>query len=221
MTPRFALFLAAALASLSAADAPVAKAPEAPPAVPTVIESGTAEMVSTEKETTFTFSKGVKVTATNMELTCADLIVIATRVGDPKATLGDQQNFKSLVATGGVRIVQQDREALAQRAEVFPGEDKVILSGDPVVRSIKDGWQQTAPGMQLILFRGERRAVIPEEAGKRVRIALPPLKDLGYDKDKPKAETPPAAAPPPAADAAPASDPAPAPTVTFPRPAPQ
>ena len=50
--------------------APGAEPPPAPgapkaPLVPTEIVSGAAEMVSTDKETTFTFSKGVTVTPTS------------------------------------------------------------------------------------------------------------------------------------------------------------
>ncbi len=185
----------------SAPAAPAAATATAPiPVVPTVIESGAAEMVSTEKETTFTFSRGVKVSATNMILTCDDLVVIARRSGDPAATLGKQENFKSLIATGNVRIVQNDREATCGRAAVYPGEDKVELTESPVVRSTKEGWVQTGP--KMILHRGERRAVIEGNATERPRLTLPPLKDLGYDKEKPKEKTP-GAAPAPAAPGTP------------------
>ncbi len=182
---RSAETLKSAAAQPAPATPAVPSTPATPP-VPTVIESGAAEMVSTEKETTFTFTKGVKVTATNMTLTCSDLVVVAVRGGDPSATIGNQQNFKSLIATGGVRIVQNDREALAQRAEVFPGEDKVILSGNPIVRSTKDGWEQNGQGMQLVLYRGERRAILEGPEGTRAKLIMPPLKDLGYDMEKEK-----------------------------------
>src|SRR5687767_7087073 len=144
-----------------------AATPPATPPVPTVIESGSAEMVSTEKETTFTFRNGVTVTATNMKMTCDHLEVIARRSGDPQATFGKQENFKSLVAQGTVHIVQTDREATCDRAEVFPGEDKVVLTGNPKVRSI-DG-QYEASGPKMVLHRGERRAQIIAEAGERPR----------------------------------------------------
>jgi lipopolysaccharide export system protein LptA len=177
---------------------PSAAAPATPP-VPTVIESGSAEMVSTEKETTFTFRNGVTVTATNMKLTCDHLEVIARRSGDPNATFGKQEDFKSLVAVGGVRIVQSDREATCDRAEVFPDEDKVVLTGNPVVRST-DG-QYQASGPKMVLHRGERRAQIIADAGERPRISLPPLKDLGYEKEKEKMKDakkgPPSTAPAP------------------------
>jgi lipopolysaccharide export system protein LptA len=170
-----------------------APAPATPP-VPTVIESGSAEMVSTAKETTFTFRNGVTVTATNMKLTCDHLEVVALRSGDPAATFGKQEDFKSLVAVGGVRIVQSDREATCERAEVFPGEDKVVLTGNPVVRSMDGQYQATGP--KMVLHRGERRAQIIGEAGERPRISLPPLKDLGYEKEKEKKKAGEKAAPP-------------------------
>ncbi|MES2692005.1 MAG: LptA/OstA family protein [Verrucomicrobiota bacterium] len=155
------------------------KAPAAAPTppVPTVIESGSADMISTATETTFTFRTHVVVSATNMKMTCDELVVVAKRSGDAAATIGKQENFKSLIATGNVRIVQGDREATCGRAAVYPGDDKVELTESPVVRSIKEGWSQTGP--KMILYRGERRAVIEGTATERPRLTLPALKDLG------------------------------------------
>jgi lipopolysaccharide export system protein LptA len=208
------------LSRLVAAEPPVPSPPAAAaatpagptaPLVPTVVESGAAEMVSTEKETTFTFRDGVVVTGTNLKLTCDHLEIIARRTGDPAATFGKQENFKSLVARGNVHIVQSDREATCERAEVFPGDDKVVLSGSPKVRSV-DG-QYQASGPKMILHRGERRAEIVGDGGERPRLTLPALKDLGYEKEKPKA--------PKAGATAPAAPPTPAPNApasTEPRP---
>jgi lipopolysaccharide export system protein LptA len=205
LVPRFAVSAGEPAATTQAA------AP-ATPVVPTVIESGTAEMVSTAKETTFTFGNGVTVSGTNLKMTCENLEVVARRSGDPEATFGKQENFKSLVATGNVRIVQSDREATCERAEVFPDDDKVVLTGNPKVRST-DG-QYQASGPKMVLHRGERRAQIIAEGGERPRISLPPLKDLGYEKEKKKAPskgTPEAGTPP---------EPTP-PPITVPIPAPQ
>lgn len=170
------LLIAATLASAVRAAEKAPPTPATPP-VPTVIESGSAEMVSTATETTFTFRTNVSVTATNMKLTCDELVVIAKRSGDPEATIGKQENFKSLIATGNVRIVQADREATCGRAAVYPGEDKVELTENPIVRSTKEGWVQTGP--KMVLYRGERRAVIESTATERPRLTLPALKDLG------------------------------------------
>lgn len=194
------LLFAALATGVPGADPAPAVAPAVAP-VPTVIESGSADMVSTEHETTFTFRSKVTVTATNMKLTCDELVVVARRSGDPAATLGKQENFKSLIATGQVRILQNDREATCGRAAVYPDDDKVELTENPVVRGLKEGWVQTGP--KMVLYRGERRAVIEGTATERPRLTLPPLKDLGYEKEKPKAKAGAKSAPPAAAGEAP------------------
>jgi lipopolysaccharide export system protein LptA len=188
------LLALAVCAAVRAADPAAAPTPpataatsaSAAPLVPTVIESGKAEMVSTEKETTFTFKDAVTVTATNMKLMCDELVVVARRSGDVAATIGKQEKFKSMLATGNVRIIQNDREATCGRAEVFPDEDKVVLTENPRVKVQGDDHIITGPRMEL--HRGERRAVILSDATARPTITLPALKDLGYDKEKPKAK---------------------------------
>lgn len=178
---------------LRAAPAPVATAP----LQDTEIEAGTAEVISSATETTFHLGKGVKVTGTNLKLTCDTLVVVAKRTGDPKATLGKQENFKSLIATGHVRILQNDREAHCERAEILPGEDKVVLTGNPRIRSL-DG-QYQASGDTMTLYRGQRRAVIDSGGDGRPTFTLPPLQDLGYEKEQAKKK--PAVSQPPAAPA--------------------
>jgi len=218
MILRRAFPLLLALGVSAAAPRAAEPAPAAPPAAaptPTVIESGSADMVSTPTETTFTFRENVSVTATNMKLTCDLLVVIARRSGDANATIGKQEQFKSLIATGNVRIVQADREATCGRAAVYPGEDKVELTENPVVRSVKEGWVQTGP--KMVLYRGERRAAVEGTATERPRLILPALKgrgDLGEDGKKKKAPAKDAPASSASTDAAPAAPQAP--TITVP-----
>jgi len=161
----------------------------AEPLAPTVIEcAGLFETVSTDTETTSTFRDKVFVTGVNLKLSCDFLKVVAIRKGDPAAAIGEYGYFKSLIATGNVRIVQGDREATCGRAEVLPGEDRIVLSEDPVVRSLDD--QYVAAGPRLVLYRGQRRAVIEGTPEERVRITLPPLKDLGFDEENRPAGAP-------------------------------
>jgi lipopolysaccharide export system protein LptA len=163
----------------------------------TIVEcAGLFETISTDTEITSTFRDKVVVTGTNLKLTCDFLTVVAIRkAGDAPAALGKYGYFKSLVATGHVRIVQGDREATCARAEIFPGEDKIILNGKvdgalPRVRSLDD--QYSAEGERIVLYRGQRRAVIENESttGPGTRITLPAIKDLGYDKNSPTADEP-------------------------------
>lgn len=183
MTFRFLrpLFVSLALFSLLHA--------EEPPR--TVIEcAGLSETLATDTETIATFRDKVVVTGNNIKVTCDFLKVVASRQGDPKATIGKYGYFKSLVATGNVRIIQGDREAVCGKAEIFPGEDRVVLSRlaktdpFPTVRSTDE--QYTATGPRMILYRGQRRATIEPEDGVGGQIILPPIKDLGFSKDKPE-----------------------------------
>ena len=167
--------LAASWLSAEAADQP---APD------TVIQSRSCEITSTDTQTLSVFTGDVVVTGNNIRLTCDRLDVVSLRSGGKQDTLGKQERFKSLVATGKVRIVQGEREAMCEHAEVLPGEDRITLSGGPVV--IDHGNNSTATGEPLILYRGERRIT-----GTNVRIVLPPLKDLGFDQHLPPSAPPP------------------------------
>jgi lipopolysaccharide export system protein LptA len=170
------------------------------PAQPTVIESRSLEMRSTDKETIAIFHENVVVTGTNLRLTCDHLEVVASRVGDTSATVAKLDQFKSLVATGRVRIVQGDREVTCGRAEVLPLEEKIILTESPVV--IDHSGPYTERGTRIILLRGERRVIVENSV-----FQGPPIIDLGFDRKEP------AAGSKPIADGAadPASVPAPAP----------
>lgn len=152
--------------------------PQSAAAQTTDISSDSMEMWSTDTETKGTFSGNVVVTGNDLKLTCDRLEITATRIGDKTATVGTLDKFKYLLASGKVRIVQGDREATCGRAEVFPRENKIILTERPMV--VDHGSEATYVGSQLRLFRGQRRV-----EGDDIKITFPPIKDLGFDKDEP------------------------------------
>lgn len=143
----------------------------------TVIESESFDLRSTDTEMTSVFTGRVVLTGTGLRMTCDRLEIVALRAGDPKATIGKVEDFKSLLATGNVRIIQGEREAACGRAEVLPGDDKIILTGSPVVVDHSVNWTWT--GDELEMLRGERQV-----RGKNVRFTGPPIKDLGVDLTK-------------------------------------
>ncbi|MCX6936368.1 MAG: hypothetical protein NTU80_00500 [Verrucomicrobia bacterium] len=167
----------------------------AEPPVPTELRSVQLVMTSTDDETTALATGNVILTGTNLRITCDQLTVVATRIGDKTATVGTLEKFKYILATGNVRIVQGDRESTSQRAEVFPREDKVVLSEEPVIIDHSNGF--VAAGEKITLFRGKREVLVDKP-----RFTGPPVGDLGAT-----------ATPKPAAPAT-----APDPTVTFPKP---
>jgi lipopolysaccharide export system protein LptA len=169
--------------------------------VPTELRSEKLEMTSTDDETTAVATQNVILTGTNLRITCDQLTIIATRLGDKDATVGDIEKFKYILATGNVRIIQGDRESTSQRAEVFPREDKVVLSEDPVIIDHSNGF--VAAGEKITLFRGKREVFV-----EKPKFTGPPVGDLSATA-APKA-TPPASKP--------TAKPAPASGVTFPKP---
>ena len=165
--------------------------PAAP--VPTELTSDFLEMTSTDEETTAVATKNVVLTGTNLRITCDQLTIIATRIGDKDATIGTVERFKYILATGNVHITQGDREATSQKAEVFPREDKVVLSIDPVVIDHSNG--VVGAGERITLFRAKREAII-----EKPKLTGPSIKDLSATADaktdasppKPRPQTPPA-----------------------------
>jgi lipopolysaccharide export system protein LptA len=174
---------AAALALIPAARS--ADAPET-----TIDCAGLAESTSTDTETTTIFHDQVVAVGNGITLNCDYLKVVATRMSEKSTTLGKHDTFKYLLATGNVKIVQTDRVATCGRAEVFPGEDRIVLTENPVVRIESEHY--VASGPRMVLYRGQRRAVIEGTPTERSHITLPAIKNLGFPADNP-AEPAPAA----------------------------
>ncbi len=193
--------LLTALLALPLAPRLLAAAAAEPALVPTQITCNYAESVRTDKEMNTVFTGDVVVTATNMSLRCDRLEVVSFVGGAKDEIIAKENQFKSLIAIGHVRIVQGSREATCGRAEVLPGDDKIILSERPLVVDAETGW--TYSGKNLYLLRGERRV-----HGEKVTFTGPAVKDLGFDKKKLPGATKPADASAPA-PATPAAAPAP------------
>jgi lipopolysaccharide export system protein LptA len=180
MTPRHArtplAFVAALLAAASLAGA-------APETTTTITSDGEGQMISTDTETTITFRDHVVVIGTDLKLTCDYLQVVVLRTGDPTATIGKLDKFRSMLATGNVHMAQGEREAACGRAEVIPGQDRVVLTENPVV--VDHDQNTRISGEKITLLRGQRQVLV-----EKPTLVGPPVKDLGFDKDKKPAETP-------------------------------
>lgn len=167
MIRQFVIFTVALLASPASAQIvnPLAEKD-------TVLTADELDMRSTPTETTAICTGNVVLEGTNMRITCDRLEIVASRLGDREATIGEFKGFKSLIATGNVHLVQGDREATCGRAEVLPLEEKVVLSMDPVVTDHSSDF--VAAGRRITLFRGERELKI-----EAPRLTGPPIRNLG------------------------------------------
>lgn len=153
---------------------------------PTIITSNAAQLSVDGTEAYTVFRDNVHLTGTNLEVTCDLLEVFGEELPDEGRAPGrfGELQTRRLVATGNVVIKQIGREATADRVEVLPLEDLIILTGDPV--RVKDA-QGTIDGEEIRFFRGERRIEITKPRG-----TFRSLPDMGFD---------PNTAPPPPADA--------------------
>jgi len=194
----FRLLTAGALALVIST---ISQAQSAEPKNTVITSDGPGEMVSTDEETTFTFKDHVVVTGTNVKMTCDFLQVVVLRGGDKTATIGKAEKFKSMVATGNVLMTLGDREVACGRAEVFPGEEKVVLTENPVM--VDHDQNMRIAGSEIKLLRGQRQAFVKDPV-----ITAPPIKDLGVDKEtKPATGAAPATKESKPASAAPQSNP--------------
>jgi Uncharacterized protein conserved in bacteria len=185
--PLLPVLLLACGPALLPAQAATPPAPSAEP-VETVIESQHAELWSNndDTETNLLLRGNVVVTATNLRITCDRIDAVLEGENAParpaaeQGTADDIERFKSIVATGKVRILQGQREAHCERAEILPREGKVVLTGaegqPPVI--MDHDFKVTWIADPAILLKGERRVL-----GENVRIVGPAIKDLGFDKN--------------------------------------
>lgn len=163
----------------------------------TIITSERAELQNTGADAYTVFEENVRLTGTNLEVTCDKLEVFGEQIDDPEKESGTLGKIRPrrVLATGNVIILQAGRKATAEMLEILPQEDKIILSGNPVVTDI----QGTAAGDRITFFRGDQRFIV-----ERPRIEMRSLPNLGFPQNAdspPNPETPegvPEPAPPPA-----------------------
>lgn len=148
----------------------------------TVIESERLEMVTTDEVNTFFFYGNVRIDGEALKTHCDEMMVISKR--KPEKTqdgLGDVGSIAKIIAIGNVVIDQYDRTAKADRAEIFPAEGKVVLTGNP---SVTDA-QGVVRGYRMVLHKDDRKAEVegsPE--GLRPSVTLPVLPELDPRQSK-------------------------------------
>ena len=84
----------------------------------------------------------------------------------------DSKEIKTVVATGNVKIVQQDRRATGQKITFQQDENKVILEGEAVVRE----GDNVIRGERVIYYVDEERSVVEGGKGGRVNTTITPPK---------------------------------------------
>ncbi len=157
----------------------------------TVVDSDALVMNATDGQNFFYFTGNVRVTGTNLTVTCERLDVVTTRKeDDTEAVIGQLTAIESIVASGKVEIFQGDRQITAGRAVLNPREGRVVLTDNPKIID----QDVEVSGWRITLLKGERKALVeanPEQGqGGRPTVMLDSLPDLGYREKEPEKDIP-------------------------------
>lgn len=138
----------------------------APAAAPRAVLDVQADRLEYDQKTgRVRFEGNVRATQGDLRLRCARL---TARYGNDGA-LGDLQ------ATGGVRVVQGELSAQARKVAYFKKDQRLVMTGDPVVTRGKDELR----GATITYWPEQQRLVVEQARGRlnapRIRLPQPRL----------------------------------------------
>jgi lipopolysaccharide export system protein LptA len=140
-------------------------------------------MEVSQRDRTIVFEGHVTVRQEDLTITGKRMKVIAAPPDKAKpAQKGDaqdQQGDPSMIGRidriemdGGIRIVQREKDATAEKGIYYHGENKIVLLGNPVVSQGADKIQ----GRQITLFLADGRSVVEGGESSPVQVILHPKK---------------------------------------------
>ncbi len=136
---------------------------------PIVIKSKTLEMDNTRKMVTF--QGDVQAQRDDFTMACEEMRVYYE--GDPQQEKSGDVGTKinKIVATGQVKVTRSEGGvATADKATYFEQEEKLVLTGSPVVRQGND----FVEGDRITLFLKEDRSIVEGSKDKKVRAVIFP-----------------------------------------------
>ena len=117
----------------------------------------TSEQMTFDRDTqTFIFEEKVRVKRCDLVIDCEHLRVVR---------YADENRIKHVIATGNVRFRDGTRHAVADRADYYEDEQKLVLVGNPRVWDVDE--QNEVSGHEIIVFLAEERILV---SGARVRF---------------------------------------------------
>ena len=136
---------------------------------PLVIRSETLEIDNKNQKVIF---KGtVDARKSTFTITCQEMHPYYHGDSSGKTEGAEDVRVDRVVATGDVTITRSDGgKAMADQAIYYQKDDKVILTGNPVVKQGQD----FVEGTKITFFIGERRSIVEGSGQKRVRAVIFP-----------------------------------------------
>ena len=117
----------------------------------------TSEQMTFDRNTdTFVFKENVRVKRCDLTIDCDHLRIIRH---------ADENRIKQVIATGNVRFQDGTRHAVAERADYYEADRKLVLVGN--ARAWDNDEQNELIGDEIIVFLDEERILVK---GARVRF---------------------------------------------------
>ncbi len=141
---------------------------------PMVINSKTLE--ADDKKKVVTFSGDVEAKRDDFTVFCQNLVVLYVKSSEQKGAEGVSARIDKIVATGAVKIVRAEGGvATGEKAVYYQQEEKLVLTGKPVVKQGED----FVEGDVITLFLKEDRSIVESLKDKKVRAVIFPKQEKG------------------------------------------
>lgn len=139
---------------------------------PMVIKSKTLEMDDVSKVVTFTGDVNAKIG--DFIIDSQKMRVYYENLPTSKKASEADSSISKIIATGRVRISRaQGGLATAEKAVYFKDDEKIVLTGNPVVKQGND----FVEGDRITIFLKENRSVVESFVGKKVKAIIFPKRE--------------------------------------------
>jgi lipopolysaccharide export system protein LptA len=139
---------------------------------PMVINSNSLEVDNKQKIVVFTGDVNAK--RDNMIINCQKMLVYYEDQPTKQQTGNVDVKIYKIIATGQVKIIQPDgATATAEKAVYFEADQKVVLTGKPVVKQGND----FVEGTSITLFLKEKRSIVEGSQDNKVRAVIFPKEE--------------------------------------------
>ncbi|MFC1863439.1 lipopolysaccharide transport periplasmic protein LptA [Thermodesulfobacteriota bacterium] len=134
-----------------------------------VITSNTFEV--DDSQNIVIFSGAVDAKMDEFTITCNKMVVHYLRQSGEDESQDVNANIDRIIATGAVKIIQKDGgEATAEKATYFQNDEKIILTGRPVVKR----GNNVVEGSNITVFIKENRSIVEGSEDSKARAVLHP-----------------------------------------------
>jgi lipopolysaccharide export system protein LptA len=136
---------------------------------PLVIKSNNLEIDNDKK--TVTFTGNVDARKDDWIMNCNEMILIYNEQTGKAGTDAEKVRVDKIIAKGAVRILRPlGGEATADEAIYYQAEEKVVLTGKPVVKQGDD----FVEGSKITLFLKDNRSIVEGSEENKVRAVIAP-----------------------------------------------